>query len=53
MWVFNVFLYLCFLFNQDFYRQLVERQGAECYFYVAEWGDQDPDARPVCFYLQN
>jgi len=50
MWIFNVFLYLCFLFNQDAYRQLLE-QGATCFAYMPDWGNEDPNSPPACFYL--
>ncbi len=49
MWVFNVLLYLCFLFNQFVYDQLV-KQGAPCYGYVASLGNEPADQPPVCFY---
>ena len=50
MWVFNVFLYLCFLFNKPAYESLLN-QGAECYAYIAAWGDEDSSQPPPCFYL--
>lgn len=50
MWVFNVFLYFLFLFNQPVYQQFV-LAGAPCYAYVGSLGNEDPGAPPPCFYL--
>jgi hypothetical protein len=51
MWVLNVFLYLCVLFDQAAYQQLVA-QGAECWVYVAAWGDEDRAVVPACWYRE-
>ena len=48
MWVFNVFLYLCFLFSPKQYDASVAA-GAPCYSYVANLGD-DSGAQPICWY---
>jgi len=49
MWVFNVFLYLCFLFNQPVY-DAMKVAGATCYAYVPVAGEQPVGPPPVCFY---
>ena len=47
MWVFNVFLYLTFLFNQAQYQEM-KQAGYPCYGWA---GGGSPDsAPPVCFY---
>ena len=51
MWVLNILLYLCFLFNQPAYDALV-KAGATCYGYVASLGNEDPNTPPPCFYLE-
>ncbi len=49
MWIFNVLLFLCFLFAPAQYDAMVAA-GAPCYTYMAAWGnDQSPE--PVCFYV--
>lgn len=48
MWVFNVFLYLCFLFGGEQYAERVAA-GSPCYAYVASLGD-DTSLQPDCFY---
>ncbi len=49
MWVFNVFLYLQFLFNPPQYTAFVDA-GATCYAYVSDHGETPQTERPVCFY---
>lgn len=48
MWVFNVFLYMMFVFSPQQYKQAVAA-GEPCYGYAAQLGD-DPSPQPVCFY---
>lgn len=55
MFVFNVILYLAFYagaITGDWtaYRSFIS-QGAECYSYHADWGNEDPTP-PPCFYLE-
>ena len=51
MWVFNVWLYLCFLFGGIQYQERVN-DGVACYVFVASVGDEDPSTtvQPYCFY---
>lgn len=54
MWVFNVFLYLVFLFGSEDmlqYREMVQA-GSPCYAYIASLGEPGIDAgeQPNCFY---
>lgn len=49
MWVFNVFMYLCFLFNRPAYDAFVTA-GAPCYA-AAPW-DAPQGPPPPCFYLE-
>jgi hypothetical protein len=51
MWVFNVFLYLCFLFNPPAYEALVHA-GATCQVYVSDHGEGPGTPPPPCFYQQ-
>lgn len=48
MWVFNVLLYLCFLFAPAQYAERVSA-GASCYGYAAAMGN-DQGEQPVCWY---
>lgn len=50
MWIFNVFLYLCFLFNPPAYDALVSA-GATCYV-AAPWEPAPQTPPPPCFYSE-
>jgi hypothetical protein len=49
MWMFNIILYLMFLFNQPVYQEM-KAEGYACYGYVAALGNEDPNTPPPCFY---
>lgn len=53
MWVFNVLLYLMFLFSPEQYAAF-KAAGAQCYIYRADMaeigGPQAPDPPPLCWY---
>ena len=50
MWVFNVFLYLTWLFAPAIYDAKVA-SGEPCYVFVQQLGDgSDPGPMPVCWY---
>ena len=53
MWVFNVWLYLNFVFNPSGYQQW-KSAGQPCYAYVASLADpafpQNPNVQPTCWY---
>ena len=51
MWVLNVVLLLCFLFNRPVYDSMV-KAGATCHGYVASLGTEDPNTPPPCPYLE-
>lgn len=52
LWIFNVLLFLCSLFNIDFYQQL-RKQGATCYAFMPGWGNESVDNPPPCPYLES
>lgn len=47
MWVLNVFLLLCFLFNRPVYEEF-KAAGVPCYGYYSWSVPSDP--QPACFY---
>src|SRR5437868_2997681 len=49
MCVFNLFLFLYFLFDPGVYRSLVDA-GSPCYIYLSDHGEAPPGPPPACFY---
>ena len=49
MWVFNLWLYLMFVFNQPVY-DAMKAAGASCYVFVPALGPGEQGAAPPCFY---
>jgi hypothetical protein len=49
MWIFNVFLYLMFLFSPKQYLES-KAMGAPCYAYVSDHGELPTTPPPPCFY---
>ena len=51
MWIVNVWLFLCFMFNPGVYKEMV-REGAPCFAFVQSLGNQQVEATPmpICWY---
>ena len=49
MWLINVFLFLCFMFNPELYQRFKDA-GAPCTVNISIDGQQSPDPQPTCFY---
>jgi hypothetical protein len=49
MWIFNLFLYLCWLAQSPVYQELRDN-GATCYVYVSDHGEDAETVAPPCFY---
>jgi hypothetical protein len=51
MWVLNIWLYLCFMFNPPVYDAFVQA-GAPCMVYISDHGEAPEGPPPACFYVE-